>query len=87
MFKASHFADCADNWAISFALFDNGVTSNIDTFKYLPIDIENGKIIELKEKNIYNIKDEQNSNIWAKEKHPTIFSEVLCGVISYFFIP
>lgn len=74
MFKASHFADCADNWAISFALFDNGVTSNIDTFKYLPIDIENGKIIELKEKNIYNIKDEQNSNIWAKEnvkKHKT----------------
>ena len=29
-FKASHFADVADNWGISFSIWDNGITNNIE---------------------------------------------------------
>ena len=54
-FKASHFADVADNWGISFSLWHNGETTDKNNFNYTLIDNESGEIVEVGNKVIYNI--------------------------------
>lgn len=67
MFKASHFADCADSWGISFSLWNNGISENKTDFNHKLIDIENNKIIEIGFKNVYNTDKNILGKQWARE--------------------
>ncbi len=66
-FKASHFADCSDNWGISFSIWHNGETFEKNNFNYTLIDNENGEIVEVGNKVIYNIDGLKTANDWCKE--------------------
>ena len=65
-FKASHFADCADNWGIAFSLWANGVSVNKNDFNYTLIDVEDNHIIEVGTKVIYNLDGLTTASEWAK---------------------
>lgn len=77
LFKASHFADCADNWGISFSFWNNGASIEKQNFNHLLIDVENNEIIELGIKNVYNIDFSETASDWAKKeiKHLKTFDE------------
>ena len=66
-FKASHFADVADSWGISFSIWHNGETFEKNNFNYTLIDNENGEIVEVGNKVIYNIDGLKTANDWCKE--------------------
>ena len=66
-FKASHFADCSDSWGISFSIWHNGETFEKNNFNYTLIDNENGEIVEVGNKVIYNIDGLKTANDWCKE--------------------
>lgn len=66
-FKASHFADVADNWGISFSLWYNGITENKNDFEYTLVDNINGEIIEQGKKVVYNIDGLKTASDWCKE--------------------
>lgn len=66
-FKASHFADVADNWGISFSIWHNGETFEKNNFNYTLIDNENGEIVEVGNKVVYNIDGLKTASEWAKE--------------------
>lgn len=67
-FKASHFADCADTWGISFSLWHNGETTDKNNFNYTLIDIdkENNEIVEVGNKDVYNTDGLKTASEWAK---------------------
>ena len=65
-FKASHFADVADTWGISFSLWHNGETTDKNNFNYTLIDNENGEIVEVGNKAIYNTDVLQTASEWVK---------------------
>lgn len=77
LFKASHFADCADNWGISFSFWNNSVSEEKQNFNHKLIDVENNEIIELGIKNVYNIDFSETASDWAKKeiKHFKTFDE------------
>lgn len=64
-FKADHFADCADNWGISFSLWHNGVTENKNDFNYMLVDNVEGEIVEQGKKIVYNIDGKVSASKWA----------------------
>lgn len=66
LFRASHFADVADNWGISFSIWNNGETSDKHNFNYILIDNVDGEIRAIGEKLVYNIDGEKTANDWAK---------------------
>lgn len=66
-FKASHFADCTDDWAISFSLWNNGETVDKNNFNYTLIDCVDGEIIEAGNKDVYNIDGLKTASEWVKE--------------------
>lgn len=66
VFKASHFADCSDNWGISFTFWNNGVSENKTNFNHKLINVENNEIVELGVKNIYNIDNSTTLTEWLK---------------------
>lgn len=66
VFKASHFADCANNWGISFTFWTNGVSVNKSEFSHILIDVEDNHIIELGNKIIYNLDTLTSAKEWAK---------------------
>lgn len=68
-FKASHFADCADTWGISFSIWHNGVTENKTDFEYTLIDKDKqtNEIIETGKKIVYNIDGKQSASDWLRE--------------------
>ena len=65
-FKASHFADVADNWGISFSIWNSGETQDKNNFLYSCMDIIDGDIIEIQKKNIYNIDGLCKVTDWVK---------------------
>jgi hypothetical protein len=73
-FKASHFADVADSWGISFSIWNNGETTDKNNFNYTLIDNIDGEIKELGEKVVYNIDGGTSASSWVK---PTIGKKVL----------
>lgn len=66
-FKASHFADVADSWGISFSLWCCGECINKNNFSYRLIDNVNGEIGIIGKKNVYNIDNLVSSSDWIKE--------------------
>ena len=64
-FRASHFADVADNWGISFSLWNNGKFMNKNNFTHKIIDIFDGEIKQLNEKVIYNLDELTPANKWV----------------------
>ena len=65
-FKASHFADCADTWGISFSIWHNGETTDKNNFNYTNIDNIEGKIVECGNKVTYNIDGKISASDWVK---------------------
>lgn len=66
-FRASHFADVSDNWGISFSIWKCGETIDKENFYHDLIDENDGEIIVVGKKNIYNIDSKQTASVWAKE--------------------
>lgn len=66
-FKASHFADVADSWGISFSIWNNGETTDKNKFNYALIDNIDGEIKEVGKKVVYNIDGQKTASLWAKE--------------------
>lgn len=69
-FKASHFADVADSWGISFSIWNSGVATEKKNFNYNLIDNIDGEIKVVGSKNVYNIDGEVNANEWVKSMLP-----------------
>lgn len=67
-FKASHFADCADNWGIAFSLWTNGVSVNKTEFSHILIDVEDNHIVENGRKTIYNVDFVNSASKWVREE-------------------
>ena len=62
-FRASHFADVADNWGIAFSIWLNGKTFVTDYFNHELVDIDgDGGIAKIGEKVIYNIDNKESGN-------------------------
>lgn len=86
VFKASHFADCADNWGIAFSIWNNGVSENKTDFIHKLIDVENDKIIEIGVKNIYNVDFSETASDWVKKdikKYKTFDAPQLTSGVKY----
>jgi len=66
-FKASHFADVADNWGISFSIWRNGETTEKNNFNYNLIDNVDGDIQIIGTKNVYNIDGGVSASKWVRE--------------------
>lgn len=66
-FKASHFADVADNWGISFSIWNCGKQINKNNFNYNLIDNVNGEVTKTGEKVVYNIDGENSASDWVRE--------------------
>lgn len=65
-FKASHFADCADTWGISFSIWHNGITENKNDFEYTLTDNIKGEIVEQGKKIVYNNDGVKIASEWVK---------------------
>lgn len=66
-FRASHFADVADNWGISFSIWSNGETTDKNNFNYNLIDNVDGEIKVVGTKDVYNIDGQKTAREWAIE--------------------
>jgi len=66
-FRASHFADVADNWGISFTIWLNGKSFVTDSFKHTLIDNGNDGIEIIGEKQIYNADNHIKASEWVRE--------------------
>ena len=65
-FKASHFADVADNWGISFSIWSNGINADNHNFNYKLIDNVDGEIQVIGKKDIYNTDGLKRATEWVK---------------------
>lgn len=68
MFCANHFSDTSDAWGITFNVWTQGKTSDIHNFKHDLIDIdENGEVVKVGEKDLYNVWDSELMSGWVKK--------------------
>lgn len=67
MFQASHFADVANSWGISFSIWKNGKSDEKTFFKHHLIDKPNDEIEVVGEKYIYNIDNVETASEWCKQ--------------------
>ena len=67
-FKASHFADVADKWGISFSIWNNGMNTNNNDFNYKLIDNIDGEIEIVGEKVVYNIDGQISAGEWVRKE-------------------
>lgn len=65
-FRASHFADVADNWGISFSIWNSGETKDKNNFAYSLIDNVDGEIQVIGNKNVYNTDGLKRATEWVK---------------------
>lgn len=70
-FQASHFADVSNAWAISFSIWNTGVTNNKTDFVYDTLNLVDGEIsIIEKNSSVYNIDGKKPINSFIKDnKH------------------
>ena len=67
-FKASHFADVADNWGISFSVWNSGVNTNNNNFNYKLIDDVNGEVQIVGHKVVYNVDNQKTASDWVRKE-------------------
>lgn len=67
-FKASHFADVADSWGISFSIWNNGETADKNNFNYTLIDNIDGEIKEVGDKIVYNLDNALSAGDWFRKE-------------------
>ena len=66
-FKASHFANVADSWGISFSIWNSGENSNNVDFEYEIVDINgNNEVSKIANKTLYNIDNGETASIWLR---------------------
>lgn len=83
-FKASHFADVADNWGISFSIWNSGVNADNSNFNYKLIDNIDGEIEVVGEKDVYNIDGLTAASEWAKtteKRNKVEFPNMSSGIL------
>ena len=69
LFNAGHFADTSMNWGINFSIWTSGETTDKNNFKHDLVDTdENGDIVKVGEKNIYNTDGLPPMGDWVVEK-------------------
>ena len=68
IFQASHFADVASNWGITFNVWKNGKTNDVNNFIHHIIEKENGKLVIKGEKNIYNAWANNLASSWVRKE-------------------
>ena len=68
MFQASHFADVSGLWGITFNIWSNGKTANINEFEHNLIDVEEGEVVNIGSKVIYNLNNCEKASEWAKKE-------------------
>ena len=86
-FRASHFADVADNWGISFSIWECGKCDNKNEFEYRLIDDINGEIETIGHKTVYNTDGLVAASEWVRgangdksnDKIPTLKSALNIG--------
>lgn len=66
-FKASYFADVADNWGIAFSLWKNGETIDKNNFIHTLVDEMDGELTSVGVKDIYNLDGVVSASDWSKE--------------------
>ncbi|MDR2116045.1 MAG: hypothetical protein LBP87_06665 [Planctomycetaceae bacterium] len=54
LFSADYFADVSQDWAIQFAVWKSGQNPTTSEFRHTCIDIDDGKIVKIGKKTIYN---------------------------------
>ncbi len=78
MFQASHFGDDVSGaWGITFNLWDTGKSEERENFHHKLIDTdENGDVVEVGEKTLYNCNYLVKASDWVKPqgKHPYVES-------------
>lgn len=67
MFQASHFADVSGIWGITFNIWSNGKTENVNEFVHDLIDEQEGEIVMTGEKTLYNLNGMETASDWVKE--------------------
>jgi hypothetical protein len=65
-FQASHFADVANNWGISFTIFNSGETLDKDNFPINIVDMSNETIEVISKKILYNTDNLEMASSWIK---------------------
>lgn len=68
-FKASYFADVADNWGIAFSLWENGETIDKSNFIHTLVDEMDGKLTNVGTKSIYNLDGIMTASVWVKSQN------------------
>lgn len=68
-FKASHFADVADNWGIAFSLWEYGETIDKSNFIHTLVDEMDGELTNVGTKNIYNLNGITTASVWVKSQN------------------
>ena len=67
-FKASHFADVADRWGISFTIWSCGKTENKSDFEMTTVDSDGTGVAELGRKVLYNLDGKTKASDWVKSE-------------------
>jgi len=68
LFNAGHFADTASTWGINFSIWSSGETVDKNAFKHDLMDMNNdGDIIKIGEKELYNIDGKKPMPEWLRE--------------------
>lgn len=83
LFNAGHFSDVSAAWGIDFTIWTYGETSSKNNFKHDLVDTDdNGEIVKVGEKNIYNIDNEIGISEWFKvvEENQSEFPNFVSGV-------
>lgn len=68
IFQASHFADVASKWGITFNIWQNGITNDMNNFIHNIIEKENEQLVVKGEKNIYNGWANYLASSWVREE-------------------
>ena len=81
-FQASHFANVASSWAISFSIWKNGINENKNDFVYNTIDNINGDIQITNKSIVYNIDGHKAINDFINKNNILEQKEFLsCGAL------
>ena len=68
IFQASNFADVASNWGITFNIWKNGTTHDVNNFIHDIVEVEDNSIVVKGQKNIYNAWGNYLASTWVREE-------------------